>query len=102
MPPRRSLNGAQHRSVTTPDGRAAKRAAAQWGVVHYDELRACGLSPDAIRTRVTRGILHPLYRAVFAWGHHNISTEGRFLAAVKACSIYAVLSHYSAAALHAL
>jgi hypothetical protein len=51
---------------------------------------------------VRRGILHPLYRAVFAWGHHNISTEGRFLAAVKACGAYAVLSHFSAAALHAL
>jgi hypothetical protein len=51
---------------------------------------------------VRRGILHPLYRAVFAWGHYNISTEGRFLAAVKACGAYAVLSHFSAAALHEL
>jgi hypothetical protein len=88
--------------VITPDARVAKRAAAQWGVVHYDELLACGLSPDAIRTRVSRGILHPLYRAVFAWGHHNIATEGRFLAAVMACGIHAVLSHFSAAVLHAL
>jgi hypothetical protein len=102
MPPRRSLNGAQHRSVTTPDGRAAKLAAGQWSVLHYDELRGCGLSPDAIRTRVARGTLHPLYLAVFAWGHHNIPTEGRFLAAVKACGPYAVLSHFSAAALHEL
>ncbi|HEY6887322.1 MAG TPA: DUF559 domain-containing protein [Solirubrobacter sp.] len=39
---------------------------------------------------------------MFAWGHHNIATEGRFLAAVLACGPSAVLSHYSAAALHAL
>jgi hypothetical protein len=39
---------------------------------------------------------------VFAWGHHNICVEGRFLAAVKACGPLAVLSHYSAAALRAL
>jgi hypothetical protein len=97
-----SLHGAQHRLATTPDARAANLAAGQWSVLHYDELRACGLSPDAIRTRVTRGVLIPLYKAVFAWGHHNIPTEGRFLAAVKACGALAVLSHYSGAALHAL
>lgn len=70
--------------------------------MHYDELLECGLTPAAIRTRVARGILHPLYLAVFAWGHHNIPTEGRWLAAVKACGDQAVLSHYSAAALHDL
>jgi hypothetical protein len=102
MPPNWSPDAAQGRSATTPDARAARLAAGQWGVVTHDELRACGLSPKAIRTRVARGILHPLYRSVFAWGHHNIATEGRFLAAVKACGRYAVLSHYSAAALRAL
>jgi hypothetical protein len=97
-----SLNAPQGHSPTTPDARAARVAAGPWGVVTHDELRACGLSPKAIRTRVARGILHPLYVAVFAWGHHNIPTEGRFLAAVKACGPLAVLSHYSAAALRAL
>jgi hypothetical protein len=70
--------------------------------VTHGELRECGLSAKAIRTRVARGVLHPLYLAVFAWGRHNISLEGRFLAAVKACGPLAVLSHYSAAVLHAL
>jgi hypothetical protein len=88
--------------VTTPDLAVARLAASQWGVVDLDDLRECGLSPKAIETRVARGILHPLYRAVFAWGHPNISTEGHFLAAVKACGPYAVLSHYSAAALREL
>jgi hypothetical protein len=77
-------------------------AAGQWGVVHYDELRECGLTVAAIRSRVARGILHPFYQAVYAWGHHNIAVEGQFLAAVKACGKLAVLSDYSAAVLHAL
>jgi hypothetical protein len=102
MPSNWSLNVAQRHPATTPDARVANVAAGQWGVVHYDELRACGLTVAAIRTRVARGVLHPLYRAVYAWGHHNIAVEGRFLAAVKACGKLAVLSHYSAAALHAL
>ncbi len=32
-------------------------------------------------------------------GHRNVTTEGRFLAAVKACGEFAVLSHYAAACL---
>jgi hypothetical protein len=89
-------------SATTPDARAAKLAAGQWSVLHYDELIECGLSRRQVQVRVARGVLHPLYRAIFAWGHHNIPTEGRWLAAVKACGPLAVLSHYSAAALHRL
>src|SRR4051794_39721169 len=88
--------------ATNPDARAAKLAAGQWGVVTTRQLYECGLTPRELEVRVRRSILHPLYKAVFAWGHHNIATEGRFLAAVLACGPSAVLSHYSAAALHAL
>ena len=88
--------------ATTPDARAATSAAGQWSVLHFDELVECGFSRRQIQVRVARGVLHPLYLAVFAWGHHNIPTEGRWLAAVKACGPCAVLSHYSAAALHGL
>jgi hypothetical protein len=102
MPSEWSENVAQQQLPTTPDARVARLAAGQWGVVTVDDLRACGLTAMAIRTRVARGILHQLYKGVFAWGHHNIATEGRFLAAVKACGALAVLSHFSAAALHAL
>ena len=35
-------------------------------------------------------------------GHANITSEGRFLAAVKACGPTAILSHFSAAALYGL
>jgi len=82
------------------DRAVAALAAGSWGVVTIDELRECGLSDDAIRVRVRRGNLHPLYRGVYAVGHPNISTEGRFLAAVKACGEYAALSHYCAACHH--
>ncbi len=73
-------------------------AADQFGVVSIDDLRACGLSRDAVSTRVQAGRLHPLHRGVYAVGHTNISVEGRFLAAVKACGPGAVLSHFAAAA----
>jgi hypothetical protein len=95
----RHLTGA---SATTPDLRAAKLAAGQWGVVTTAELYGCGFTRRVVQVRVRQGILHPLYLAVFAWGHPNIPTEGRWLAAVKACGDLAVLSHYSAAALHGL
>lgn len=75
----------------------AKFAAGQWGVVSRAELEACGLSAAQVRTLVARGHLHLLHRGVYAVGHRNVTTEGRFLAAVKACGTDAVLSHYAAA-----
>jgi len=77
----------------------ARRAAHAWGVLSLDELRACGLSRDAVAVRVRAGRLHPRHRGVYAVGHANPPLEGRFLAAVKACGTGAVLSHRSAAAL---
>lgn len=80
-----------------PDVRVAAIAGRQWGVVSVAELRGCGLSDDAIATRVRNGGLHPLHRRVYAVGHANPPLEGRFLAAVKACAPTGVLSHFSAA-----
>lgn len=77
----------------------AALAARQWGVVSTREARTRGLSADAISTRVAKGWLHPLYRGVLAVGHPRPPLEGLFLAAVKACGPFAVLSHYAAAAL---
>jgi very-short-patch-repair endonuclease len=84
------------------DVRVARLAAAQWGVVSIHELRACGLSDDGVWSRVRAGHLHPLHRGVYAVGHPNPPLRGRFLAAVKACGPTAVLSHFSAAALHGI
>jgi hypothetical protein len=78
-----------------PDTLVASRAV--WGVISATELRACGLSRDAILTRVRNGRLHPIYRGVYAVGHAHLTPEGRFLAAVKACGPRGALSHFSAA-----
>jgi hypothetical protein len=64
-----------------------------------DELRACGMSRDAIHVRVRSGRLHPIHARVWAVGHKHLTLEARFLAAVKACRPNAWLSHFSAAAL---
>jgi hypothetical protein len=78
--------------------RVAEIAARQWGIVSVSQLHDCGLSDDAIATRVGRGGLHPMHRGVYAVGHANPPLEGRFLAAVSACPPTAVLSHFAAAA----
>jgi hypothetical protein len=85
-----------------PDVRVARLAGEQWGVLSLDELRSCGLRRGVVESRVRNGHLHPLYRGVYAVGHANVTREGRFLAAVKACGPNAVLSHFSAAALYGL
>jgi predicted transcriptional regulator of viral defense system len=85
-------------SATTPDGRVAELAAGQWGVVSRAQLRAQGLSDDAVRRRVRAGRLHRLHHGVYAVGHTALGIEARRLAAVLACGEGAVLSHRSAAA----
>ena len=59
-----------------PDVLVARAAAQQWGVLSLDELRSCGLSRDAVESRVRTGHLHPLYRGVYAVGHANVTREG--------------------------
>jgi predicted transcriptional regulator of viral defense system/very-short-patch-repair endonuclease len=103
MPAEWSLNTPEAYKLTTrPDVRVAELAAEQWGVLSTDEMRACGLSLNAIAVRARNGWLHRLYRGVYATGHPNVPIEGRFLAAVKASGPGAVLSHFSAAALYEL
>jgi predicted transcriptional regulator of viral defense system len=85
-----------------PDVRVAVRAGEQWGVLSLEELLECGMSRNAVSVRVRNGRLHPVYRGVYAVGHANLSLEGRFLAAVKACGPGAALSHFAAAALFGL
>lgn len=77
----------------------AELATAQHGVVALPQLRALGLSPSAVRSRVAAGGLHRVHRGVYAVGHPLLSLEGRWTAAVLACGPKAVLSHRSAAAL---
>ena len=77
-------------------------AAGQHGVVDLADLRACGLSKQAVSQRVAAGRLFPLYRGVFATGHANLPFEAWCLAAVLACGPGAALSHFAAAVLWGL
>ena len=88
-----------HKPDKSLDAALARLAGEEWAVLSTEDLRSCGLSREMIATRVRRAHLHRLHRGVYAVGHRNVSTEGRFLAAVKACGAGAVLSHFSAAAL---
>ena len=80
------------------DLEVARIAAADEGVVDLDELRGCGLSQQSVDRRHRAGRLHRIHEGVYAVGHPNISLEGRFIAAVKACKPGAALSHRANAA----
>jgi very-short-patch-repair endonuclease len=82
-----------------PDEVVARIAARQHGVVDFGQLLFAGLTPSSITRRVKAGHLHRVYRGVYAVGHANLSREGRWTAAVRACGAGALLSHESAAAL---
>lgn len=83
---------------TPPDARIAALARKQHGQVSTGQLRACGLSHDAIAGRVCNGRLHRRYRGVYSVGYEARTLAARFMAAVLACGRGAVLSHHSAAA----
>jgi very-short-patch-repair endonuclease len=85
--------------IDTPDGRLAKIAARQHGVVTVEQLREAGIEKSAVSRRVKLGRLHRVHRGVYAVGHRAPSWHGRWMAAVLACGEGAVLSHHSAAAL---
>ena len=72
------------------------------GVIATRQLTSCGVGYDAIRVRVARGNLHPVFRGVYGVGHAAITRTGLFTAAVLACGPGAVLSHRAAAAHHGL
>jgi hypothetical protein len=79
------------------DRELAVLGARQDGVVRHVQLRAMGLTQKAIRHRLARQSLIPLYREVYAVGHERLSPTGRRLAAVWAYGERAALSHRSAA-----
>jgi very-short-patch-repair endonuclease len=81
------------------DGAIAALAGRQHGVVTRAQLRALGLSDDAVDKRAERGRLHRLHRGVYAVGHTVLGARGRWMAAVLAAGPGAVLSHAAAGAL---
>jgi predicted transcriptional regulator of viral defense system len=74
-------------------------AAEQHGVAALAELIGLGLSTSAVSRWAADGGLHRIHRGVYAVGRRELSVHGRWLAAVKACGPFAVLSHQTAAAL---
>lgn len=83
------------------DKRLGQRASKRRGLVVADDLRAVGMNREAVRVRVTRGQMHPLFPGVWAWGHRALTREAWWLAAVlsvgdarldgtSACQLYEV------------
>ncbi len=87
-----------HIAPARPDLAVARIAAECEGVVDLDELRACGLSRNAVSSRVKAGRLFPIHSCVYAVGHPELSLTARFVAAVKACGPDAGLTHRASAA----
>ena len=79
--------------------RIAAIAGEQYGLVITIQLLELGLDKSAITRRVQAGLLHRIYRGVYAVGHLALSLEARWKAATLSCGEGAVLSHRSAAEL---
>jgi very-short-patch-repair endonuclease len=77
----------------------AALASRQYGVVSTRQLRAAGIGPGAIASRIRRHRLHRLHRGVYAVGHTALAPLAREMAAVLACGEGAAISHRSAAVL---
>lgn len=71
----------------------------QHGAVEHGQLVGLGFSADAVFRLLAAGVLQPVYRGVYAFGH-SLSRHGRWMAAVLAAGPDALLSHRSSAALH--
>jgi very-short-patch-repair endonuclease len=76
--------------------RLARLAARQHGVVTVRQLYSLGFSDGQVGTRAAAGWLHRVHRGIYAVGHHRLTREGHWMAAVLACGDGAVLSHQAA------
>src|SRR5215207_865540 len=74
----------------------------QHGVVTRTQLLGFGLTPSAIKHRLSKGRLYRVGHAVYAVGRPELTQYGWWMAAVLSCGPQALLSHESAAALWAI
>lgn len=79
------------------DQALADLAARQHGVLSLAQLRAAGVTDDAVDWRLRRKRLHRVHRGVYAVGHARLGERGHLWAAVLAVP-GGVLSHRTAAA----
>ncbi|MCW3010098.1 MAG: hypothetical protein JWO90_502 [Solirubrobacterales bacterium] len=84
------------------DARIAALAAAQHGVVHRAQLLRAGLTSRRIALRLEHGLLVPLFRGVYAFGHAQLRGRGHLLAATWSGGSDAKLCDLAAAHLHDL
>jgi very-short-patch-repair endonuclease len=75
---------------------AAAIAARQQGNVTRAQLRAAGLTDDAIDWRIAQGRLHPIHRGVFLVGHEVPPDRAPLFAAVEALGDKAYINHRTA------
>lgn len=74
----------------------SRLAEGQHGLVARRQLLAQGVGRGAINIRVDRGQLQPVHRGIYAVGYRLPSVHGRWMGAVLACGLNAVLSRRSA------
>jgi very-short-patch-repair endonuclease len=72
-------------------------ASRQHGLVTSGQLRATGLTKDALHRWLRDGRVHRVLRGVYVLGQTRLSERGRIHAAALACGPGAVVSHRSAA-----
>ena len=89
---RRPSRGNRDSADTRPDERIARAAEDCWGVFSLAELCQFGLTRDGVMRRVRASRLHRRYPGVYAVGYPVDLPEARYLAAVKACGLGALLS----------
>jgi very-short-patch-repair endonuclease len=80
-------------------GEAWALAERQHWAIARRQLLGLRFSDPAIRHRIAKGRLHPIWPGVYAVGRPRLSRQGLWMAAVLACGPQAFLSHESAAAL---
>ncbi len=80
----------------------ARIAGRQHGLVTVTQLLDAGLSREAVKGRIEKGVLHRVHHGVYRVGHRAPSIEARYMAAVLACGEGAVLSGRAAAFLYGL
>ena len=72
------------RSVRKAEQIIAAIAGGQHGIVTWVEMCAADLSEDEIRHRIKIGLLIRVHHGVYSVGHRVLTTEARYMAAVKA------------------
>ncbi len=70
----------------------------QHGIVTRSQLQRLGLARGGIRSRIRRGLLHPLFDGAYVWARPIPTPVGRSVAGVYACGEGSVLTRHAAAA----